>query len=349
MNVRYREYQTGLSIAEMMISITIGLLILAGLTSVLLSNSRARTEIERSNRQIENGRYAMQLISDDLRLAGYLAEFSPSAMTLPVALPDPCATGLTDLNNALMLHVQGYDNPTTANIPSCLSDVKANTDILVIRRVSTCSAGASGCDAATNGTFYFQASLCSNSTELDTAITNNASYVGHYYMLDTTPANLTLHKRDCATLADLHRFITQIYFIANNDNPGDGIPTLKRAELLSSGGAPAFRVVPQVEGIDNLQLQYGIDSTLPRDGAPDIYKSNPANNTEWSQVVSVKINLLAKNTEATVGYVDQKTYTLGYDAAGATITYTPSGVEQTYKRHAYQSEVRLNNPAGRSM
>src|SRR5450759_5467808 len=127
MDIRNKTHQNGFSIIEMMISITIGLIILAGLTAIFISNSRARTEIERANRQIENGRYALQLLSDDVRLAGYDAEFDPSAMTSPGTLPDPCAADfpslLASLNNALPLQVQGYDNVSAATIPNCLSDV----------------------------------------------------------------------------------------------------------------------------------------------------------------------------------------------------------------------------------
>jgi type IV pilus assembly protein PilW len=156
---------------------------------------------------------------------------------------------------------------------------------------------------------------------------------------------MTLHKRDCTTIAALHRYRTHIYFIANNNNPGDGIPTLKRAEL-SAG--PAFTIVPLVDGIENLQLQYGID--LPTiDGTPDSYNAAPAAVGDWAAVVSVRINLLARNTEKTSGYnASAKTFTLGYDAGGALISFTPPAGDN-YKRHAYQSEVRMNNPAGRQL
>lgn len=347
MDIRNKTHQNGLSIVEMMISITIGLIILAGLTAIFVSNSRARTEIERANRQIENGRHALQLLSDDVRLAGYYAEFDPSALTSPGTLPDPCVTGLIALRDALLLHVQGYDNAST--IPSCLSDVKPNTDILVIRRTSTCEAGFGDCDpVSANLVPYFQASLCSDPAELNFPIVDNSSYPDHYYKLDTSPANLTLHKRDCTTVAALHRYLTHIYFIANNNNPGDGIPTLKRAEL---GSGPAFTIVPLVDGIENLQLQYGIDSPTV-DGAPDSYSAAPASANVWRAVVSIKINLLARNTEPTSGYSTTaasttKTYTLGYDAGGAPIIAGPFG--DNYKRHAYQSEVLINNPAGRNL
>ncbi len=352
MDIRNKIHQNGFSIIEMMISITIGLIILAGLTAIFISNSRARTEIERANRQIENGRYALQLLSDDVRLAGYYAEFDPSGLTSPGALIDPCVTSLVGLRDGLPLHVQGYDNAST--IPSCISDVKPLTDILVIRRASTCEAGIGDCDpVAANLVPYFQASLCSNPAQLNFPIVNNGSYLGSYYQLDTNPTKLTLNKRDCTTVAALHRYRTHIYFIANNNKPGDGIPTLKRAELGidPATGILGFPIVPLVDGIENLQLQYGIDSPTV-DGAPDSYSAAPASVNDWRAVVSIKINLLARNTEPTSGYnttatSTTKKYTLGYDASGAPIIVGP--FTDSFKRHAYQSEVRVNNAAGRNL
>ena len=154
----------GFSLIELMISITLGLLILAGVTTLFANNSRTRQEIEKTSRQIENGRYAMQVLGDDLQGAGFLAEFDPTPLdtTALTALPDACATDLATLRTALPLHVQGYDNGV--NAPTCLTDVKSGTDIVVVRRASTCVAGSTNCDAIVAETPLFQASLCAPAT-----------------------------------------------------------------------------------------------------------------------------------------------------------------------------------------
>ncbi|MFT5643530.1 MAG: type IV pilus assembly protein PilW, partial [Janthinobacterium sp.] len=115
---RYLAPRThGFSLVELMVSMTISLLIFAGMTTLLVNNSKAQGEIEKANRQIENGRYAVQLLTGDLRHAGYYGQFDPTVLTLPDALPDPCATTLSELKAALPLHVQGSDN---SNNLSCL-------------------------------------------------------------------------------------------------------------------------------------------------------------------------------------------------------------------------------------
>lgn len=332
----------GFSLTELMIAMALGLLILAGLSTIFVSTTRSRGEIEKAGEQIENGRYAMQSISQDLRNAGYYAEFDPRALSTPSTKPDACDTSLTGLKSALPLHVQGYDGGFTL---SCLSDRRAGSDILVVRRASTCVAGAANCTAANDGPPHFQASLCNNSSELASTAADLST---SQYALNTALSGLTRHKKDCTTLADIHRYRVHIYYVANNDVSGDGIPTLKRAEL----GADGFSAVPVAEGIENLQVEYGIDTNA--DGAPDAYTADPdtyggcsgsACQDNWRKVVAAKIFVLARNTTATSGHTDGKSYVLGRNADGSDNSVGPYG--DHYKRHAFQAVVRLNNPAGR--
>lgn len=347
--------QRGFTIAELMIAVAIGLLILAGMTTLFVSNSKAQTEIEKANRQVENGRYAVSLLAGDLRNAGYYGEFDPTELATPATVPDPCALTITALKGGLALHVQGYDN-AAASVLSCLNDVKAGTDVLVLRHARTCVAGAANCDPLSAGGPFFQASLCSNPTELD------SGDPADHYALDTDSTLLTRHKRDCdqsagsGTLAAIRKYETHIYFVANNDNAGDAIPTLKRAELsTNSGGALTMTVVPMVEGIDNLQLEYGIDDD--GNGVAELYSADPATAygcvaaacaaKHWRDVVTVKLNLLARNTEATYGFTDTKSFVLGNDASG-----TPNNVAAAgdhFKRHVFQAMVNLPNPSGRKL
>lgn len=335
--------QRGFSIIELMVAITLSLIILAALSVMFVTSSRARDEIARANEQIENGRYAMQLLIDDLRLAGYYGGFVHTSVpvAVPATLPNACytatptATNDTALEGALTLHVQGYDNGTNpsghcANLAT-LTGYKAGTDILVIRRVSTCVAGTADCPD-TAGQLYFQPSQCN--AQLDSAIK---------YRLSTNTFDRT--RRNCTTAADKRRFITHIYYVASNNNAGDGIPTLKRAEMRSANFAT---ITPLVEGIEELEFEYGIDNA-GNDGAPDAYTSSPdtfggcggptaaCSPNNWSNVMAVKIHLMARSTEASPGHNDTKTYTLGPDS------FTPGG---SFKRHVFEATVNLSNPAG---
>jgi type IV pilus assembly protein PilW len=339
----------GFTLVELMIAMTIGLLIFAGMTTLLVNNSRAQGEIAKANRQVENGRYAIQLLTGDLRNAGYYGEFDPTVLASPATLPDPCATALNELKVALPLHVQGGD----ANL-ACLEDVRSSTDVVVVRHAATCILGSANCDAIGAAGPYFQASLCNNASELGSGSSID------FYALGNDPADMTRHRRDCSALAGsgtpaaLRRLETHIYFIANNHLDGDGIPTLKRAEVLANGNNIEIAIVPLVEGIENMQIEYGLD--LDGDGISDANTPAPASHggcvlaacavANWRSVVSLKLSLLARNIERSSGYIDSTSYVLGSLADGSANTVAATG--DHYRRHVFQAVVALSNPAGRS-
>lgn len=351
------RHQGGFSLIELLVGVALGLVIVTSLAVLFADNSRAAGEIEKANRQIESGRYAMQLLNDDLYHAAFYGEFDASILApagVPVAaLPaDPCSVDLTKLKAALAYGVQGFDEGVglTAACAAKLTGLKAGTDVLVIRRVATCAVGDADCDAVVAGTVYFQSSLCNS--ELKTPTTA--------YKLDTDTTSLTLHYRKttpppgdtsdaCSGIAPVRRFLTHIYYIASNHVGTDGIPTLMRAELGPVGGALDFTFVPLVEGVENLQFEYGI-GTPANPNIPIDYKSQRAD-AEWPKVVSIKVNLLARNTETSAGYTASQTYVLGQKPDPANpLTKTINNsytFSDSYKRHVFQGLVTLPNVAAR--
>jgi type IV pilus assembly protein PilW len=314
-SLRRPSSEHGFSIPELLVAVAIGMLILAGMTTLFVRNSRTQSQVERANRQIENGRYAIALLTTDLRNAGFYGEFDPTPLADPPGVPDPCSPTLDALRAALPLHVQGY--AAGEELPSCLTDVKAGTAVLVVRHTRTCTSGNPDCDADGIVGPLFQASLCDNLSEL------GSSNPANHYALDTATAALNRHRRDCTatagtgTLAVTRRFMTHIYYVANNDKAGDGIPTLKRKELRLESGQLNFATVPLVEGVDNFQLDYGIDTS--GDGVVDQYTATPSTAHDWRNALSVRVSVLARNTDR------------GNDS----------------RRQAFQSTVLMPNPAGR--
>ncbi len=361
----------GFSLVELMVAVTIGLLLLAALATIFVNSSQTQKEQQKSMQQIENGRYALDILSQDLRLAGFYGQFFnlpplvAATLTMPATLPDPCATNSTSLVNAIPLPVQGYNDPATSPI-SCLDSANylSNTDILVIRRASTATPLAS---------FPADKDVYMQSSPLSVQIHQN-----------TDPPPVSITNKDGVTAAPIRKYHVHIYFVspcsvptgpatANapatckaTDDGGAPIPTLKRLELTAGSVGPTMSIVPLVEGIENLQIDYGVDDTpnVPSptgflgDGSPDCYDADPGSSTNagftagcsagnpgsitaWSEVVTAKIYLLARNPQTTPGYTDTKTYNLGLDFPSV----GPTG--DRYKRHVYQSVVRLSNSSGR--
>lgn len=376
--------ERGFSLVELMIASAIGLIILAALIMVLVGNMRSRNELAKSNMQIENGRFASDTMKEDVQLAGFFGAYYPVSSTPAITwnAPDPCTLVLANMgfapphsfaswnasaNIQLPVGIHGYTQSDTE--PTCLTNRKAGTDILVVHRldssVVTIDANSDGqADANVSLTeggtantaysslakgYYMQASYCTDGpAEAPFMMTHDTSkFKLHKGKPVGTPAN-------CMNggLTPLRKYIVRAYYVSTcNDcsGGGDGIPTLKVAELTddtancsTDAATPCgtIQVRPVAEGIENLQLEYGVDTNS--DGAPDTYMAAPAA-TDWQNVVAVKIFLLARNTEPSIDYTDTKQYSLSSD--GTVLSGTP--FNDHYKRHVYTITARAVNIAGR--
>jgi type IV pilus assembly protein PilW len=368
MNSRHkirRAACAGFSLVELMIALAIGLVLLAGLVSTFAQSAKAHRELQKFSQQIENGRYGLDLISSDLRHAGFYGQFYnlPAA---PGALPDPCETAnAANLYGALSIPVQVYSAPdllTRADLSatSCaaygLTDTNLlpGTDVLVIRRADTKALAPT--DVPVDNDVYIQA----NSSAAEIQFGSSSGGVGTTKKADGTPADL--FKKDGTSAAEIRKYHVHIYFIApcslpagggtsctgSSDDSGRPIPTLKRLELTSAGGTAIMNLVPLVEGIENLQLEVGVDdapSTADAltgfigDGAPDSFVAAPML-AQLPNVVAATLYLLARNTEPSLGYTDTKIYSLGL--AGTTVA-----ANDQYRRHVFNAAVRLINPSAR--
>jgi type IV pilus assembly protein PilW len=349
----------GFTMVELMVALTLGLLILVGLVALFANQSVARGEMDKASRQIENGRFALQTLGDDIRHAGF---FGPlvNAPAVPAAVPDPCSTTTANVMASIGIPLQGYSgDESVAGFPTCLNGHKANTAVLVVRRAGTAAAGA-----FTSGEFNIQVSGCAGDPD-------------PHYVVGTTASVFTLHKNTSpgctpittAPTADISPLYVRIYYISCNTSSGvacgaagaDGVPTLQRVDVTPPGktcqdGTTSTAanpcITPIVDGIENMQFEYGVDTT--NDGAPDSYTDTPPDATKdagtpaptvagrtWQNVMSVRVYLLSRNIDPTGAYSDAKTYSLGG------VSVTPSGADLKFKRHAYSELVRLNNPAGR--
>ncbi|SCK60262.1 type IV pilus assembly protein PilW [Variovorax sp. HW608] len=359
----------GFSLVELLVAITLGLFLVIGLITLLVSNTTNRTELDKSSRQIENGRYAVQLLSDDIEHSGFIGSQAQSSFAAPPVVPTACPIvtppdytplGYTSATlpalSSIPLSVYGV-----AATPACLSHVKLGTARLMVTRLSTTALTAAG--AAGTGETYVQFSNCP-----DTATDSTQLVIAG----DAGP--FPLHEKDCVTKTPLRKVIQRIYFVADcnvcTGAGADTTPTLKVAEY--SGGANV--VTPLVEGIENLQFDYGID--MNNGGAPGCYVSDPASPqaaeilpsrcpqttptayvwtnaaANWQNVVAVRIHVLARNAEQSGGWKDGRTYDMGLpvpgivDSNGQATTGTVGASNDGYKRHVYSAVARLYNVSG---
>jgi Tfp pilus assembly protein PilW len=171
-----RPRSGGFSLVELMVSIVISLVLLIALGAMFLNVSSANKELAKANSQIENGRFAVQVLENELVHAGFWGQFVPQfddvnwtsvPADTPTQVPDPClaysaANWTTAYVDALLgIPVQSSD---AAPGTCALAGKRANTDVLVVRHAASCTAGEANCDAEVAGKLYFQSSQCSAGT-----------------------------------------------------------------------------------------------------------------------------------------------------------------------------------------
>lgn len=344
--------QCGFSLVELMVAIVLGLFLIAGLASLLVSNVRTRSELDRSARQIENGRFATELLSEDIQHAGFIGM---SSGTLAATLTAPCPANVA----ALVATYAPAAAPAIASAPTgvyglnaapgCVANYKANTAILVVTRLSTANPVTPTAATASANDAFMQVSTCPTETTPFAVAKGDGAF--------------PLTQKDCATVANVRRVVQHVYFVSTcnvcSGGGADTIPTLKMMEY--SGGSMVE--TPLVDGIEDLQFEYGIDTD--GNGSPDCYTSNPSSPpagefdvalcpaaslpnsvTNWSNVVAVRIHVLARSVDTSgAGWKDTRTYDLGWRITGAaTSASTPVGpFNDAYKRHAYSAVARLYN------
>lgn len=312
---RRMQPQRGVSLVEVMISMTLGLLVLAAMTTVFVNNSQSRREMNKAAEQLENGRYALQILKDELSMAGFYDTLVhvPSGATSAA----PCSDTIADWDDTMEVSVEGINAGSFA----CITTARADTGMIFVQRASTAvEAGAPVANVP-----YLQVSLCG--TEYADSTTR--------YKLATSAAGFDLKAIDCDTaLAPIRQYFRRILYIDENNVAGDGIPTLKRVDRGAGGALGA--AVALVEGIEDLHFEYAIDTN--GDGSPDDFKETP-DPADMNDIVGVKVWLIARSILPTGGYTDNKSYEFGTKAA-----YEPG---DNFKRHVFNTYIELVHPVAR--
>ena len=302
----------GVSLIELMIAVVIGTVLIAGALTVFIESRATARENQTLGRMLENGEFAIDELRRGLELAGYWGqnnagrtvigrikrgddtntqgegEIAPSTpqdpnpemppqpasqtWPLPLAAAANCTSAAgyqwyMDLERPVEgLDASSFGNQASnANADSyansgCIpaSRYVSGTDILVMRYVEPVAV-----TALVAGSIYIRADP-----------TNAAMFHG-----TTAPA---LGGSSAAN----YEMKTYGYYVGNfYEETTDRIPTLRRIELANG---PTIEDQPVIPGIENLQLQFGLDTT--NDGSVNQYV-NPDNVTtaNWDRVSAVRL------------------------------------------------------------
>jgi type IV pilus assembly protein PilW len=333
----------GVTLVELMIAITIGLFAIGTMSALFAANSRTRAEIERAGQQVENGRFALDLLRDDVRQAGFFGGFVGTAQLTSPCVPrtgvvlTAANLGWDPVTGRTPPAIHGYPATEIPVSDTCLSNASPGSDVLILRSVESAAvtvAVAAGAGFAND--WYQQASTCA-----DAAIDPAASPFVVAPGGAGAATRFTLHEKDCITPAPLWRLVVRAYYVGRCSvcsGAGDGIPTLRMVELSGSSATSAA----VVEGIEAIRVDYAFD--LAGAGRVDTLRRcraavDPCSAADWPRLAAVQIHLLARSLGASAGHRDAKTFDMG-------LAGTAGPFDDGYRRRLYAAQIAVPNLTG---
>ena len=348
----YRR-QRGVSLIEIMIAITLGLILSAGLIQIFTGSKQAYKLQESLGLLQENGRFAINTLTRSIHMADHWGGID--AADVQTGSVASGITGMGNCNGAWIADpstgIRGYEGAASigavAGFPTgCIaaSDYVPYSDILVIRYASPETVPASA--------------------DANTIFVRSAVGDGGALMKGSSSPPSALPDKD-----GTYDFVlrTEVYYLRSCSSKtsgkcDDSTPTLVRLSLRGDvSGAPKLVEEELAENIEQLQFIYGRDLRSNRDtngdgtvdgsdtntgsdGDVDRYDNAGVNavnglTTEqwWAKVVNVRVALLARSKEKDSTYSDSGNYTM------LDYTHGVATTDQQYRRKLYTRLIQIRN------
>ncbi len=320
--------QQGFALAELLVALVLSLLLLFAAVQVFVANKLTFKTQQGLGQVVESGRYAMDQLVQAVRAAGYVG-CSGSEISAPRVL----ASGTVD-----MTPVSGCDGSYSCSVlPSSVS-AYAGTDLLVVRGAGHAGVGFTGAPvtvgAAVPVAFGYQdfksgdLALISDCEGANIFRVTGVAYSGSVLQL-SHGTNLSKVFQSDAVVAKFYAYAFYVGDTGRVSATGKAIQAMYRRDL-DTGATDEL-----AEGVSNLQLIYGIDQDGDRQ-ADRYVSANAVPN--WSQVVSVRVSLLADSVENSLST------RVSYSFAGATITPSTSDDLRIYKELTGFASLRNQTP-----
>jgi type IV pilus assembly protein PilW len=335
--------QDGMTLVEIMIALVIGLVLTAGVAQIFLSGKQTYRLQDGQSRLQENARYALELLTNDIRQAGYsgCANLS-SIIPRVIADGDPNPDGVVDFTVTAASAVSGNDAATSSWNPALSSTLigkpLAGTDVITVQYSQGCGAHLTGnMDAANANIQIMESNSCSIdagdalmisdcvAADVFRAVSASSAAgkqtITHSSAKNTDPLDNTRSSflsKPYQADAEIFGFTSRTYYVATG---AGGQPSLWRLDN------PAVELV---EGVENMQILYGEDTDGDR--IPNQYRK--ANNViNLANVVSVRVSLLMQTLDNNLLQLAQR-----YNYNDVAVTATDRRL-----RHVFTTTVDLRN------
>lgn len=323
--------QRGLSMVELLVVLALSAVLLAGVADVYVGMRQSERMQQSSAEMQDAGRFALDLLARDIRMAGYvgcLSALDEDEVNNTLDGPPPSFepekgvqgweyenTAPGDINNsqdgaAVVSTSGGGWNSSGGNV---LEDTNAvpGTDIIRVWSVASIQEGDSaagrvnsispGAETVINTNVFDVADgdilLISDCQQADWVQACNVQQNGNPPTLNLTlsdgctPGNKVNHAVGAEAGGDIVKLGGTQYYIGKRDDDASNPPALFRRKLDNTAALGPAEEL--VEGVANIQILYGENRDSDNQNTADTYL--PADQVgDWVNVVSVRIAVLVQ-------------------------------------------------------
>jgi len=312
-----------MTLIELTVAMAIGLFLIGGALYVYSQSRSTYRSSDSLARLQESARFALDTIEPDIRLARYWGLNSePARVTVPAGIAVTCDGADASWALDLAAAVEALDDDfALLGCPSFNDAPRAGSDVLIVRHAEPWQAGVAPVLNAER--------LQVQSTLARGQLFNNGIDPGLGVGTDASINNVTINA----------------YYVSNESSFDPALPSLRR---LSLGPNEEFDDEEVIPGIENLQVQLGVDTD--RDGDVDRYVDgdhpllNPAaaGFAPQGQVIAVRIWMLVGIPADDQAWIDEQTYGTP-DADAGDLVAGSADYPAAFRRLQISKTIFLNN------
>jgi type IV pilus assembly protein PilW len=299
--MRDLQKQAGITLIELMVALAIGSFLMIGAIQVYNQSRQAFVVNESIARVMETAQFAMDTIEADLRMASNWGQQSrglaivgrsvtgdANPLTAPTGGVNCGALWALDLANPVAADDDTY-NLACAPGPMGAAVAQANSDVVTTRRTTVAVAPLEA------GRLQVQSTRIQGELFWDGNVPPAFDPAG----------------------SETHNLLISSYYVAQSSTLIPGVPTLRRKTLSVTGGAPDVVDQEVAPGVENLQIQFGVD--VDQDNTVDRYVNpgdailNPlaAGFIPGARIITARVWILVRSLGIELGVQDLNDYEPG--------------------------------------
>jgi len=343
-----RKGAAGLTLIELMIGLVIAAITVAVAVEVYSRGRDTYLVNERVARLQEQARVALAVIEPDVELAGFYGFTqvpetirlvrggnvdAPVATALqlrqfPLRWADPLPVAVAGLPGGA--HACGINFAVDVSMP-----VQGSNNVFAVGRSPTgCNAyqgrAQSGADTLTLRRAETQPANAEANRPQILASRHTSRSAQWMFADGIAPAALDEHHR-------VHNLVVRTYYVARDSVGQRDFPALRVKSLTRSGGGVVFDEDEVMPGVEDLQVQFGVDGGVAPGGRVTHYVEPGSPELATAQVVAVRLWLRVRSDRAEPAFVDGRTYQY------ADVVFTPQGAERQFRRAVVSRTITLRN------